>query len=185
MEFVAKKISQHTGATPACTTKIMRVLKLFFISILIFGLLILAFSLLFPSSVRISRAINIGAPKEKIQQGLGNLQQWQYWNEMTAKEELTNKKFTDSLFSSDQMRIRLVSASPDAVLTSWKRNKSEPVNSGFQVIAAGDSTVVQWYFDFKLKWYPWEKFGSIIFDKQLGPPMQNSLLNLKKFMENK
>ena len=163
----------------------MRVLKLMLISIVVFGVLILALSLLFPSSVRISRAINIGASKEKVQQELSNLEQWQYWNEMTSKEELTNKKFSDSFFSSDQMKISLVLASQDAVITSWKRDKKETINSGSNLITAADSTIVQWYFDFRLRWYPWEKFGSIIFDKQLGPPMESSLTNLKKFMENR
>ena len=103
---------------------------------------------------------------------------------MTNQEELTNKKFSDSSFTSDQMNISLISASPDTVLTRWVRNSKETINSGFTLMAAADSTIVQWYFDFKLKWYPWEKFGSIIFDKQLGPPMEASLTNFKKFMEN-
>ena len=162
----------------------MRLFKLLSISIVIFGVFILGFSALFPSSVRISRAINIGAPMQKVQQGLGDLQKWQYWNDMTTKEDLTNKKFSDSSFASDQMKVKLVSVSPDLVLTRWNRNENEAINSGFQLVGAADSTVVQWYFDFKLKWYPWEKFGSIIFDKQLGPPMESSLTRLKKFIEN-
>jgi hypothetical protein len=163
----------------------MRLLKLLFISIVVFGLLILGLSLLFPSNVRISRAIDIGVKKEEIMNDVANLQQWQYWNDMTAKEELTNKRFSDSLFSSDQMRVKLISASPEAIITSWNRNQNESITSGFRLIDGENSTTVQWYFDFKLKWYPWEKFGSIIFDKQLGPPMETSLTNLKKFMENK
>lgn len=161
----------------------MRILKLLFLSIVVFGILILALSLLFPSSVRISRAINIGAQKEKVKQGLSDLKQWKHWNEMTNKEELTNKKFSDSFFSSDQMEVSLVSATGDAVITSWKRYQKERINSGFNLITASDSTIVQWYFDFKLNWYPWEKFGSIIFDKQLGPPMERSLTNFKSLME--
>jgi hypothetical protein len=34
-----------------------------------------------------------------------------------------------------------------------------------------------------LNWTPWEKFGSITFDKQFGTPMEASLNNLKKLME--
>ncbi|MBC7826692.1 MAG: hypothetical protein H7122_03015 [Chitinophagaceae bacterium] len=162
----------------------MRVLKLVLISIAVFGILILALSLLFPSSVRISRAINIGVSKEEVQRGLSNFREWQYWNEMTSKEELTNKKFSDSFFLSDQMKVSLVSASGDAVITSWDRYQKEKINSGFNLITAADSTIVQWYFDFRLRWYPWEKFGSIIFDKQLGRPMENSLMKFKNFMEN-
>ena len=162
----------------------MRLLKLFSISILTFGILILLLSALFPSNVRISRAINIGAPMPEVRKNLGDLQTWQYWNEMARQKDLTNTKFSDSSFSSDQMRIQLVSAAPDFVHTSWNFSENEAVNSGFQLVAGGDSTIVQWYFDFNLKWYPWEKFGSIIFDKQLGPPMETSLTGLKKFIEN-
>ena len=162
----------------------MRVLKLFFISLIVFTLLIVALSLLFPSQVRISRAIDIGVPKEKIFREVGNIEQWQYWNVMTTQDELTNKRFSDSIFSSDQMRVQLVSASPGRVITTWNRGGTETIRSGFEIIGGEHGATLQWYFDFKLKWYPWEKFGSIIFDKQLGPPMETSLSNLKKFIEN-
>ena len=165
-------------------TDSMRIFKLVVISIVLFAILIVGLSALFPSNVRISRAINIGAPMQKVHQGLEDLKEWQYWNDMTTQEYLTNKNFSDSAFASDQMKVQLLSASPDLVLTSWNRNENEAIKSGFQLVAADDSTVVQWYFDFKLKWYPWEKFGSIIFDKQLGPAMESSLSRLKKFIEN-
>jgi hypothetical protein len=42
---------------------------------------------------------------------------------------------------------------------------------------------VQWYFDFVFRWYPWEKFSSIVYDKQLGPAMEKSLNNLKDLIE--
>jgi hypothetical protein len=104
---------------------------------------------------------------------------------MTTKDDLTNKQFSDSLFSSDQMQVKLVSVSPERIITRWDRDKNDAITSGFQLIGGQNSTTLQWYFDFKLKWYPWEKFGSIIFDKQLGPPMETSLTNLKKFIEKK
>ena len=44
--------------------------------------------------------------------------------------------------------------------------------------------VVQWNFDFDFKWYPWEKMSSIFYDKQLGPIMERSLLQLKKQSEH-
>jgi hypothetical protein len=43
---------------------------------------------------------------------------------------------------------------------------------------------VQWYFDFYLKWEPWEKFSSIVYDKQLGPVMEESLIKLKTLTES-
>lgn len=163
----------------------MRVLKLALLTIVIFGTLILALSFLFPSRVRISRAINIGAPKEVVNKHVRDLRKWPAWNEMINQQELTTRNSTDSIFSSDQMTVRLVSASPDAIITNWTRGQNQTIHSGINLMTGGDSTIVQWYFDFKLKWYPWEKFGSIIFDKQLGPGMEASLGNLKKFIEDK
>jgi hypothetical protein len=51
----------------------------------------------------------------------------------------------------------------------------------------GDSlqkvTVVQWQFEQKIKWYPWEKFGSMMNDKILGTMMEKNLGNLRKLIE--
>jgi len=50
--------------------------------------------------------------------------------------------------------------------------------------AIGDMTV-QWRMDFKLRWYPWEKFASLLFEKQYGTQMEEGLNRLKAFTENK
>lgn len=163
----------------------MRVLKLFLISIVVFGSLIILLSLLFPSNVRISRAINIGSAPGSVLEELNDLQNWPRWNEMITQGGRGNRKISKSLFSSDEMTITLRSATQDSVITVWKRLGNEAVISGFMLFRSSDSLTVQWYFDFKLDWYPWEKFGSIIFDKQLGPPMERSLEKLKNFAENK
>jgi hypothetical protein len=40
-----------------------------------------------------------------------------------------------------------------------------------------------WTMHFHLNWYPWEKLAGMFYDKQLGPQMEQSLLNLQKFSE--
>src|SRR5688572_20606541 len=116
---------------------VMRVLKLAVLTVVIFGTLILALSLLFPSSVRISRAINIGAPKDTISSQVRDLRNWSSWDDMINHEELTTRNSTDSIFSSDQMTVRLVSASPDTIITSWTRGNNETVHSGINLMTAG------------------------------------------------
>jgi hypothetical protein len=37
--------------------------------------------------------------------------------------------------------------------------------------------------DFRLRWYPWEKFSSLLLEKRYGPMLENGLDNLKKLME--
>ena len=36
---------------------------------------------------------------------------------------------------------------------------------------------------FHVKWYPWEKLASMFYDKQLGPMMEKSLVNLRNELE--
>ena len=55
----------------------MRILKFFFLSIIVLFAVLTALSLLFPSRLRVSRAINVAAPKEKIIAAVGDLRQWE------------------------------------------------------------------------------------------------------------
>lgn len=76
----------------------MRLLKLSLISIAIFAVLLILFSLLFPSKVRISRAINIAQPMEKINREIRYLNHWRFWNQMIMNDESPNKVYADSFF---------------------------------------------------------------------------------------
>ena len=60
-----------------------------------------------------------------------------------------------------------------SVLNGWKN----------MTISGSDSTTIQWYMDFHLHWYPWEKFGSLLFERSYGPKMELGLSNLKKIVE--
>jgi len=42
---------------------------------------------------------------------------------------------------------------------------------------------VQWWMDFKLRWYPWEKFSSLFFENIYGAQMEKGLDNLKRLAE--
>jgi hypothetical protein len=46
-----------------------------------------------------------------------------------------------------------------------------------------NSVTIQWYMDFHLQWYPWEKFSSFLFERVYHPQLQQGLDNLKKFLE--
>lgn len=136
------------------------------ISFIVFFVLVTLMSLLFPSHVRISRAININAPQSSIIPLLSDTSRWKEWMDIQTGS------------------IEVVPATADtgAIATEW-RYGGRNITSAFATIESAGVTVVQWYFDFRLKWYPWEKFGSITFDKQFGTPMEKSLNNLKKLIE--
>ena len=164
----------------------MRIIKLGLISLLVLGIMVFLLSLLIPSHVRISRAMNIATNKDSVMNKLVDIRQWEQWNEMINNPALGEKHYSEKLFKGGDLEVRVISVSPDSVITNWKHGQSETIHSGFNLVQSlSDTTVVQWYFDFHLKWYPWEKFGSIIFDQQLGPPMERSLGNLKRSVEIK
>jgi hypothetical protein len=162
----------------------MRLVKLALISILVLFVVIVGISLFIPSHVRISRAVNITAPRDSVAVYVGNIAHWQKWNHFINFEGLQHVSYTESLLSSDQLQVKRDYLGADTVKTTWRQPSGRTIAGTYAWHTSGSVTVVQWYFDFHLRWYPWEKFGSIIFDKQLGPPMEKSLDNLKKLLEN-
>ncbi len=160
----------------------MRVLKLFLISVVVIFLLLTAFSLLLPSHVRVSRAINIAGPAQGIAPYIADLRRWQYWNKL-LDTSITITSVDSSIIKTNRFDIALLIAGTDSVSTRWEQPNGKVFTGNFSLMPSGDTTIVQWYFDFHLRWYPWEKFASIIYDDRMGPGMENSLTQLKRLVE--
>lgn len=140
----------------------MRYIKLGIISFIVFFVLLYFMSALIPSTVRISRARNFSTPAAILQPYLADTAKWKQW----------------MVINTGQINISQEGSSDTALKTRWNYQGREII-SGFRMEQSAGVTVVQWYFDFHLKWYPWEKFGSITFDKQFGTAMETSLSNLE------
>jgi hypothetical protein len=145
----------------------MRVIKLAVISAIALFAILYLMSLMIPSNVRISRAINIEGPASRVYPLVMDTSKWHQWNEM----------------KNPQINVAILSKESNQINTRWTHN-NRSINSAINIHTIGEITVVQWYFDFRLNWYPWEKFGSITFEKQFGPPMEKSLTNLKTVVTN-
>jgi hypothetical protein len=161
----------------------MRLIKLAVISaIVLFGIITLI-AMLIPSQVRISRAVDIAGPREKILRQLVTPAEWEKWNEYIKSYH--HRQAVMDAISSDEMTVTLNGISDTLVGTIWQKPGGDSFTSGYALISH-DSThhTVQWYFDFHLRWYPWEKFQSIVYDQQFGPVMEKSLLNIKRTTEN-
>jgi hypothetical protein len=160
----------------------MRYLKLALISAVIFFLLFIGFTLLLPSHLRISRAINIQAPTAKIHPFASSLNNWQSWNTLVSDSAIKILSITPNQIKAENLNITLQSSKPDSVFTIWSNPQGESFNSNFSFTSSAGTTVVQWYFDFHFKW-PWEKFGSLVYDQRMGPGMEKSLTQLKGLVE--
>lgn len=162
----------------------MRFIKLALISaVLLFGIILLI-SLLLPSHIRISRAIDINAPGGKIYPWLADVQQWDKWNEYIGVYH--NRLAATGSLKADEITIAVTGKSDTLITAEWLQPSGNKFGNGFAIISGAGGqghTTVQWYFDFHVKWYPWEKFQSIVYDEQLGPVMERSLVNLKRLVE--
>ena len=146
-----------------------RILKLALISFILFFLLVTGMSLFIPSTVRISRAANF--PPHSSDKILKLVQQRNRWSEWHPGFMGSNKPV--------QTKFTLQTDSV-LMLDMYLPGKKIPVVNGWIVHEHGpaDSVTLQWYMDFNLRWYPWEKFSSLMFEDSYGKMMETGLANL-------
>ncbi len=166
----------------------MRFVKLGLISAVFLFLLMWAFSLLIPSSVAVSRIVNIETSADSVYKMVNDLSQWKLWLENYDSSNAllsVNSVGNGAQLKLNNTTVTIVETSHAAIKTVWQVSKSEPLSADFNIITHQSSspTTLQWQFNQKLKWYPWEKFAAIFTEKALAPSMEKSLDNLKKYLE--
>ena len=147
----------------------LKIIKLGLISIVFFAVMITLISLFFPSRVRISKAIDINTSRENLMKQLGDTASWKNWYPGADSAEILPQiiSITDST----------------VVANSIMQNGRKGV-TGWNIYESGipNTLTLQWYMDFKLRWYPWEKFSGLLFEKRYGPLMEKGLEELKAFL---
>ena len=148
----------------------MRIVKLAIISFVFFFLLLLLMSLLVPSRVRISKAINIALSDSGILTLVRNQAQWKEWHPafvagIPQGQRVVKVADTDTLVAFD-----ISGRGPNPVRNSWELHR----------FGATDSLTLQWYMDFKLSWLPWHKFSALFYEGTYGQMMQLGLSNIKQ-----
>jgi hypothetical protein len=164
----------------------MRFIKLGIISVVVITVVLFAISFSLPQHVRISRAINIEAPADSIMPYLKDLEKWIIWNSVLKDSSIKTIKFGKESIQTDKFSIySIASVRRNWAGTRWVEPGGREFQSSFELTPGKEFTAVQWYFDFYFKWYrPWEKFGSIIYDKRMGPSLEQSLVQLKALVES-
>lgn len=161
----------------------MKLIRLAVLSIVILFILAAVMGALLPATVLVSRAINVHASKDSVMPYLKDIHQWKSW--VSGMELPTVTIFSTSNANLGGTLVNITGISDSTVVSSWKGRSGNIQTSTIRMI--GDTfqsvTIVQWQFEQKLKWYPWEKFGSIMNDKILGPMMEKNLNNLKLLVE--
>jgi hypothetical protein len=169
---------------------LMKLVRLLLLSLGFLFLLITGISLFIPSHVRISRATNIMAENDRVWQQVDDMRTWPNWNPFFTNVDEAAVYYTDSSNGKpSSMKVSNTSISfivvtpAERVVKMHTDNKS--FRNGWKCIShsSSDSTTLQWYMDFDLRWYPWEKFASLLFDQSYGSRMEEGLGNLKKIIQ--
>ena len=161
----------------------MKLIKLGVFSILSLFAIASFIGILLPSTVLVSRAVNITAKKDSIINYVKDIEQWKGWMDGMQQASVQIQSPTHADLGGTIVAITGISDS--AILSSWTTKNGNLQTSIIRMI--GDSTqkitIVQWQFEQKLKWYPWERLGSMMNDKILGTMMEKNLNNLKLLVE--
>jgi hypothetical protein len=113
------------------------------------------------------------------------MEHWPKWNAILADSSISTTNVSSDHIKTNRFDIYAsASVRRDSVSSRWVQPNGREFTGNFSFMPAKEVTVVQWYFDFYLRWYPWEKFGSIIYDDRMGPGMEKSLAQLKTLVES-
>jgi hypothetical protein len=176
----------------------MRFIKLFFISIIVLFLVVTFIFALFPSHIRLARVIAVNAPEAKTAAVINDLKTWDSWNRLIGKYGSINSSVSSpssgrgAFLKTGSLQVTITGSSADSIITHWQQGGRKSFTGSFHITRLPvDSTqsdersqiIVEWSLDFHFRWYPWEKLGSMFYDKLLGPEMEKSLLDLKNYIE--
>ena len=164
----------------------MRFIKLAIISVIFFALFITGLSLFFPSHVRISKAIDITANKDSLMNQVADAANWKKWYPGADTSDfffIAGK--IKGIISGNKQGLVIKEVNDSAVLASNAGPNSKRGESGWNIFPGHipNSFTVQWYMDFHLRWYPWEKFSSLLLEKRYGTMMEQGLTKLKALLE--
>ncbi|RTL52079.1 MAG: hypothetical protein EKK39_07630 [Sphingobacteriales bacterium] len=163
----------------------MRFVKQAFFSILFLAILVQVIALLFPARIIVSRAITIHAPADSLRPYLQNMYGWQKW--ISGMQDTSVHVLSQTEAEIGNRTVLIEKVVPDSVVSVWRSAKNHLLISTMQIIPTsnGASAVVQWQYEQFLKWYPWERFGSLMSDKIIGGMLEQNLNRLQILVEKK
>jgi len=178
----------------------MRLVKMFLFVLTGLFAVITIIGLFIPSSVKISRGIVINADSAKVYHELSDVKDWNKWLQWVTSDSgalvqlspVTNQpgsffKWKGLIYKSAGT-ITLQQIKPDVITTLFQLKDMNDAEGGFRIRSTGTAkqdTEVQWFMEYKLKWYPWERFYGIFMDHIIGPAFDKGLEQLKTYTEEK
>jgi hypothetical protein len=154
----------------------MRLIKLALLSVFFLLLVVTIIGLLFPSNVRISKAIDISHAKDSVRHMLVDTTTWRSWHPtfMAGSKFLSRNAATYTPGANTDSLVRMtVDYGKRTVEYGWQ----------FHNYPGSENYTLQWWADFELGWYPWERMGSLFYEKTYGAMMEQGLKNLDSVLK--
>ena len=165
----------------------MRIFRLVIASAIVLFIICTIISFFIPSDVRVSKAIQINASKESVMEQLRDPSNWKNWypDADSSKYFYEHDTLKGLILDQEKKHFIVITGKNENEVTASYVLPRKKIPTGWQIISASgaNSVTVQWYIDFHLRWYPWEKFTSFMFEKVYQPQMQKGLDNLKALLE--
>lgn len=175
--------------TPNAKPFYMRVIKLAVLSFIFLFLLVTIISLFIPSTIHISRATDISCTKNEVKSLLTDPLKWKEWYPGgDTLDILYIAGIPDGIILDSAYGLCIGEVTDSVVnLVEVGRLARTDVKMGLKILSGNDENkvILQWYMDFKLKWYPWEKFKSLFLENIYGPHLEQGLANLKTVCERR
>lgn len=176
----------------------MRLIKMFLFVLLGLFAVVTIIGLFIPSSVKISRGIIISADSSKVYNDLSDVKNWNKWLPWITADSgavVQLSPVTDQpgayfrwkgvkINSAGTISIQSMKSGEILLLHELKDMNS--AEGGFRIRSTGknnDVTEVLWYMEYKLKWYPWERFFGIFTDRIIGSAFEKGLDQFKNYIE--
>ncbi len=154
--------------------------------------------LLIPSSVKVSRGIIVSTDSSNVYNELIDVKNWNQWlpwitadsGALVQTSAVTNTP--GAYFKWQGMKLKsagkltVQSAKPNEILVLHEIKDMNTSEGGFRIRSISNNTTeVLWYMEYKLKWYPWERFFGIFVDKMIGSAFEQGLEQFRSYAEQK
>ena len=137
----------------------------------------------------VTQLVLINAPRDSVLREVSDLRTWPKWNTlirgggMEKGDKIFSVQADSNRLETGNLTVLLLKRTTDSVLTRFRAASGRSFTGRYVITESGGQVMLQWNLEFHLRWYPWEKLASMFYDKQLGPLMKQSLLNLRKELE--
>lgn len=173
----------------------MRLIKMALVGIAGLIVLLTIMGLIIPSSVKISRGVVIEADSARVVSYLADVSKWKQWMPWLQSDSgMLIRQSPGTTGQGAFVRWQSLNGRQQGTLTLTEIKEGEfgllhefkdmnPARGGFRIRSipgAANQTEVQWFLEYRLKWYPWERFSGIFMDHMIGPVLEQALQQLSK-----